>query len=336
MTAHDLVSANLRELGSHALDALRTTAEGRALTDDAEAIHDLRVALRRLRSTLRPVRALYGKHALDALEAKLAHALDTTSELRDEEVLRETLATLLVGTPARARLESWMIGRARRERGLRNRTLALLRTAIGEHDGVLAGVTAFDRRIERGARRHVPAGPFIASAIDDAVDVVDERAASASGGDALAMHRVRIACKRLRYTAALLGGATAKREGSFVPAHRALAVIEKASTRIQKRLGTLHDLDVGLVRLGRAWGLDPRVRGEVIAALGEARAREAHVSMDELGKERPRIDAARAAIDMLFPREPPPNAPDDAFADAESPPAASFSDSRDKPREVPP
>ncbi len=61
---------------------------------DAEAVHDLRVTLRRTRSLLRVVRTVYGQFHVNLIRVEFKRVADATSALRDAEVLRETLGLL--------------------------------------------------------------------------------------------------------------------------------------------------------------------------------------------------------------------------------------------------
>ena len=77
------------------------------------------------------------------------------------------------------------------------------------------------------------------------------------------MHKVRIAAKQLRYTAELFEGV----------GETEWAKIAKSAAKLQKRLGTLHDLDEAKLRMGRAYGLAKPAREAVLAALTRTRAR---------------------------------------------------------------
>ena len=59
---------------------------------DSEAIHDMRVAIRRLRVILKLARPVYGRFLTDAVRQGFTDFHRATGVLRDEEVLEETLA----------------------------------------------------------------------------------------------------------------------------------------------------------------------------------------------------------------------------------------------------
>src|SRR5947207_3444206 len=66
----------------------------RAADGDPEAIHDLRVAIRRLRTLLKLSRKIFGRRHTDAVRRALAEVQRATGDLRDEEVLSETLSSV--------------------------------------------------------------------------------------------------------------------------------------------------------------------------------------------------------------------------------------------------
>jgi CHAD domain-containing protein len=239
--------------------------------EDAEAIHDFRVALRRLRSALRPLGIAWGKKKMEAFGERLRAVADTTGELRDEEVLRETLGDLELEADNRARLASWQTGRARRERGLRARVVTAI-LGSDELDGILDDIRA---RVEAPAKHDFSPESLAREALSRALKKVHERAASVDTRDKLAMHKLRIAAKRIRYSGELFDGLY---DADF-------AKLAKAGAKLQKRLGTLHDLDEARIRMGRAYGLDREARHRVLDAIDVERERIRKKSEDEIAPE---------------------------------------------------
>lgn len=322
--AHRLVGQPLLDLARATLDFRAKAAPGaHDAQADAEFVHDLRVAMRRLRSVVRPAGALYGGGVCDRAEATLRTWLDATSDLRDEEVLRETLARLDLPPDAAAALEVWKVGRERRERGARGRALA----AVSAADPT--PIAALERRLTRGPRRSIDAGAFSSEMIERALVKLEQRAEAADPADGEAMHRVRIAAKKLRYAAALLGGRAGSEREADAPLVAALASIERGAARIQKRLGDLHDLDEAILRMRRAWGLDAHVRDAIHHALAKKRASTGARAARELGAD---VRALRALVAGIGDWTPPASALSDALeehrdalpdADAEARDAAS-------------
>ncbi len=229
--------------------------------DDGEAVHDLRVALRKLRSVLRTVRRLYGGFHTDAVRAGFKRVADATGALRDEEVLGETLSALELSPRAREALAAWLGGRrAGRERKLRRDVVALV--GGGALDGPSAMLGALlTLPVDPG--RDKPAARFARKVVFSALDEV-ERAQPVDAGDAAGLHELRILYKRLRYAVDAFAGV-------LPPEFEAL---ERAAAAFQKRLGTVHDLDVALDVVEGAEGLPPEARAEALDALARERARQ--------------------------------------------------------------
>jgi CHAD domain-containing protein len=224
---------------------------------DDEAIHDLRVAIRRLRTLLKLARPVFGRFHADSVRAAFTAVHRATGALRDEEVLEETLASLECGDPA---FTAWRTRRAARERSLRRAVIARL------HGGELTLARKLLRALVTlpvSPKREVPAAKLARRAIDRARRGV-ERLRDTPTTDGVGLHTLRIAYKELRYAAELLADA--------LPAD--LAAMAAPASRFQKRLGEVHDADVALVTITRARGLDPAVRADVLARLDALRARK--------------------------------------------------------------
>lgn len=303
--AHGLVGEPLLAL-VQAVSTLRARCRQDSPSKDAdvELVHDLRVAMRRLRSVLRPMRALYGARVCDEAEETLRTWLLTTSDLRDEEVLRETLSKIdLRDATAREALRTWMVGRARRERGARTRTLVAVST--GDSDAL----DVLEKRLVRGPKREIDASAFAADMIDRALRKLEERSEGVDASDGDAMHRARIGAKKLRYAAALLGGRSGTEAEQAAPVIATLAAIERGASRIQKRLGDLHDLDEAMIRMRRAWGLDQPIRAVLLEALAKRRA---HVGVRAARELVPEVGELRVLFSSVtdWGRSPTPLPPD--------------------------
>jgi CHAD domain-containing protein len=267
---------------------VRTEWERLVVSDavaDPDAIHDFRVALRRLRTALRPARELFGRRHLAEVAGRLRGFGGTTGALRDEEVLRETLHALTIPARARADLDPWLSQRGRQERSLRRRLGAILGPQL---DGPSLGDVLAHLEQRLGHRREEPR-----TADDLAADTVTRAAADvarqldAHPSDPTAMHELRIAYKRVRYSADL-----------FAPllGPQAKAVAKEAA-RMQRQLGELHDLDEALRRLRRSRSLAVMTRATVLRALGRARAEKARAVGKALAVERALLsDASRDVL----------------------------------------
>ncbi|HEY1696398.1 MAG TPA: CHAD domain-containing protein [Polyangiaceae bacterium] len=235
-------------------------------TVDAAAVHDLRVALRRTRTLLEVGAPLLGRFRADEVRRSLRGVMRATGALRDDEVLLELLGSLGVERPD---VRAWLEVRSKREQRLRH---ALVRhVEAGELDrgrALLEALLAFrvnprrDRRLAKYARR----------ALDRARRDVDRRKA-ARPDDPAALHRLRIAYKRVRYTAETFAEALPR---------EAPAIASRAA-RMQARLGDLHDVDVAIACVRRARSLPPDARAELCEALAHARGARLAGYLRELG-----------------------------------------------------
>jgi CHAD domain-containing protein len=238
----------LEERLDQAAERVVSTAE------DAEAVHDLRVALRRARTVLEVSRPVLGRFYVDEVRRALRDVQRATGALRDEEVLLELVRSLGVEHDDVGR---WLESRARRERRLRGALVRLVRGG-GLKPGrrLLDALLAFrvkpsrDKRLAKFARRAVEGARR---------EVERRRGAHTDDGDAL--HRLRIAYKRLRYTVETFA--------EVLPGD--LAALAQPSARFQGRLGELHDVDMAVACVRRARALSTEAREALLAALARER-----------------------------------------------------------------
>ncbi len=237
------------------LDARLHEVEPRVLasaTDrrDEDACHDLRVALRRTRTVLEVGRKVLGRFQADEVRGTLRDLMQASGALRDEEVLISVVSSLGVDRPDVA---SWIETRRRRERVLRRALTGRVQAGeLQRAQRLLDALLAFrpdprrDRRLAKLARR----------AVDKARRNV-ERHRVAAPDDVSALHDLRIAYKRLRYTVETFEGA--------LP--HDLSMLAQTAARFQKRLGDVHDVDVAIGAVRRARTLTDEGRADLLAAL---------------------------------------------------------------------
>jgi CHAD domain-containing protein len=226
---------------------------------DADAIHDMRVAIRRIRTVLKLSRPVLGRFHADAVRQAFADLQRATGALRDEEVLEETLAEVAQDDRAFA---AWRERRKARERTLRRAVLRRLATGELDRARALLGALlllpsdpAQDKALGKFARKSVgKARKEVESMRDVETDDVD------------GMHALRIAYKHLRYAAEIFEAA--------LPAD--IAAMAKPAAHFQKRLGEIHDADVALVAIARARGLPPESRARVLEELRDLRHHRVH------------------------------------------------------------
>jgi CHAD domain-containing protein len=218
---------------------------------DAEALHDLRIALRQLRSLLRPLRGL---PAVDALEQGAAVLGRLSGPLRDREVLAAELRRLGLAELAQAGEAQRVAGHAAIAASRELADLLLLldawpgnwRQAAAE--GQLRGV---GKRIRRRLRRQ------------------QRQLADALRDPAHDRHRLRLLIKRVRYAA------------EAYPAHSGLgAAAQGRLKRAQSELGDWHDHLQWLAQSDSIDALQPcRVAWQQAQAVAEQRADEALLAL---------------------------------------------------------
>ncbi|MGA7122739.1 MAG: CHAD domain-containing protein [Polyangiaceae bacterium] len=223
-------------------------------TPDEEAVHDLRVALRRTRTVLEVGRSVFGPFHADEVRGALRDLQRATGSLRDEEVLLELIASLKISDPD---VQGWLEVRRRRERAIRRALVRLIEA--GELDRgrrLLEALLAFrveparDKRLDKFARRAVARARRRI-----------ERRRGAHPDDPIALHELRIAYKRLRYVVEIFSEA--------LPSQ--LSGLAQPASRLQSLLGSVHDVDVVLASVKRARSLSHESRRQLLGALTRLR-----------------------------------------------------------------
>jgi CHAD domain-containing protein len=264
-------------------------------TDQPDAVHQVRVAARRLRSTLAAFRAVLERDATDPLREELSWLGGQLAQARDDEVALAHLRELVAGQPdelvlgpVAARLQQ---NQLREERAGLDRALdslsepRYLRLLDSLHD-LVADPPFTDRAADR-------LEPVLRNAVRGSVrrlrrHIVTARRASAAERDQ-SLHAVRKAAKRVRYATEIarpeLGGAKD---------------VVRAAKRIQTVLGERQDTVVTR-ELCRRFGVVAFADGENaftfgrLHALEQARAERAEQEFWALEPEVRRVlkDAAR-------------------------------------------
>jgi len=244
-----------RRLALAYLDAAAAAVPRLADRDDGEALHDLRVALRRLRSCL----DAYGAQLGDCVPGKLARRLrrlaQATGPGRDAEVqlawLRRQRADLARRNHRHRGGLGWMQER-------------LERRQERAYDALHGEVMRDFPRVERGLRRRLsvyraevrldggPAPGFAAAAagilLQHAAALGHRLGRIAAAGEVRRAHRARIGAKRLRYLAEPLEKLLA---AAGRPAARAGELVRRLK-ELQDLLGELHDAHVMAAEIAAA------------------------------------------------------------------------------------
>jgi CHAD domain-containing protein len=204
---------------------------------DPEAIHDMRVALRRLQAALRMFEACYPPKRLKRHRLRLRKLLRTLGAERDQDVMIATLSNHAEAapTPVKQALARLVAQRRTTKQRLRVESLRLLdkleRAGFSRNlSSFIGGARGFGRANARGQF-----GPELASIRERAISVWNEHRRQALGhDDPESLHRMRIAVKRLRYTLELC------RLRNGYDYHGCLDRL----VEMQRVLGDLHDADV--------------------------------------------------------------------------------------------
>jgi CHAD domain-containing protein len=257
---HVFLARQMREL----MTRLQSTLPRVRKRADDEAIHDMRVALRRLRVVLKVARPVFGPFHIDAIRAAFTRVHRASGALRDEEVLHDTLSELHVPSVA---LEAWLKRRAVREDRLHDLILARLRA--GDLTRPIRMLRAL-LTLPVAPKRRTALVTFARKVVSRARKQVEQRR-DALPSDSVALHELRIAYKRLRYTTEIFKEA--------LPID--IAALAHSAERFQKRLGEIHDLDVARAVVSRARNLD-EIKPRLLEAVLRERAAKVELYVQEM------------------------------------------------------
>jgi CHAD domain-containing protein len=246
-------------------DAIRA-GDGAVRRDEPDAVHDMRVAIRRLRSTLRTFRPLWDRDRGRKVRDELKWLADELGAVRDGEVMLARLTRAvaaepseLVMGPVAARIRQRLAGEI--AEGRRNLIAALdgprYRALLDAVDGTVEGAAPVKgRRLRRRAGR--------------AMRRADTTLDSAGGRDER-LHQARKDYKRVRYAAEALAAADGK------PAKRLARRVKK----LQDVLGT-HQDTVVTAGLLRSYGVRAHLDGDNAFTYGLLHARQREAGREAL------------------------------------------------------
>jgi CHAD domain-containing protein len=256
------------------LEEVRAAAARLGTPEDVEALHDFRVAVRRLRSWLRS----FGPEVNDTLRKKwrraLKEAVGATGAARDAEVMRaRVLADRQALSPHHRRAADWFLERAApAPESTEQAAQAAAAAAFGRLEPHLAAaLSRYPREVGAGPRGRF--GDAWAGALRAQCAALVAALAEIGGPDDVEhAHRARIEGKRLRYLLEPLR--------PLVPA---AAEAVASMKELQDLLGELHDVHV----------LAARVADAVAEAAAEG-ARAVHHALHAEGEDRARSVARKS------------------------------------------
>ncbi len=250
LAAEIKLSDGLSQIIGHLLDALLYWIDSYRRDAQAEAVHQGRVATRRLRSALSLYRRAAPCDELEAANVALRHCARALGAARDWDVfLMQTGARLDASAAADKRIAT-LLRAAKRRRQVAHAELAGFLAGPDFRRLELAlGLAASLRPWERGfdpATLAAPTGSFAAGALERRLKHVRRRGKRLDTLPLPELHEFRKDCKRLRYAAEF-----------FAPSFPAKAVkpFLKRLAALQEELGTLNDTAVAaqlMGQLGRA------------------------------------------------------------------------------------
>lgn len=157
-----------------------------------EAVHDLRVAARRLLSCLDLLRAVMQDPKIQKMRRILKDELDELDDLRDTQVLLADISEMIRETPFLQPFQEY----------LQHQEKLLLRAARKEIKSLK--VEGLSKRIKKLSQtiselKQTDLDENLFSAVDEAYIIVNQRYALVDPGQPDTIHRLRIAFKKFRY-----------------------------------------------------------------------------------------------------------------------------------------
>ena len=215
------------------------------ISNDIEAVHDIRVATRRLRSAIRDFVPLTGKNSFRRLQKDLKDIADALGTARDQDVAIAALEKLQTKSDEAVIKED--IGKLIEERrAIREKAQTVLtQTLTGDDLNKLE--TRFAAAIDKALEKKAAAETVTVSATGRAVmlarlkEFCDLSAALYTPFGIRRLHRLRISAKRLRYAIELF---VVCWQEQIVPFAREIA-------EMQTFLGELHDADVWIENVSK-------------------------------------------------------------------------------------
>ena len=208
---------------------------------DPEGVHSMRVASRRIRSTLRSFMPYLNKRSLAPIVKQIKSIADALGEVRDQDVAIQALEDLSAEAPKQfsSTLERLIESRnARRDEARHELKKTIAKDFLKELSGQFEASITSAFQPDATANEQVSEPLYIDVArtiIGDRLDELEHLSHSLfNPDDPGPLHEMRIAAKRLRYAIELFA--------ECLPSD--IEAFAKEAAHLQTELGQLHDCDV--------------------------------------------------------------------------------------------
>jgi triphosphatase len=246
-----------RRLADSVLEQLLANQPAVIAGEETEGIHQMRVAVRRLRSLLKLFKAFVEPHARARFEDELRWFGDVLGTARDWDVfVAETVPAAIEGGVNRAWIEplrARAMGKQQAARQAARRTVLapeFTRFVLAFQAWSRCGDALLPHRlIDRPLAKVAP------GLLDRTAEKVDKRLAGSGDDDPTSLHALRKSAKKLRYGIQYLDGLYGREAKRYL----------KSCDALQKRLGDLNDLETA-TRLATELSQDGRL--DLAPALG--------------------------------------------------------------------
>jgi len=272
---------------------LESAASGGA---DMDAVHDMRVASRRLRESMRLLAPLYPPAAFAQWYKRVRGVTRALGPVRDSDVFIDAFSKLNRSLDAGGRhAVAFLVGY---RMGQRERQLELLQRALGSLD-LVQSRRSFARLVrapKRGPESQRPLSAFAHAAVAERISAVyGLMPAALDEADIEAQHALRITFKRLRYAVEV-----------FAPCYGDdFDALHEMLTAFQDELGDLHDLHVFLDMVReperRAAALAAGVSAEDLVAVEALLEKKAHREFTQFTKLATEHPAGEMLPALLLP-----------------------------------
>jgi CHAD domain-containing protein len=239
-SADSLFENEIKDICKRLLNIMEQNESGIKEGVDIEFLHDYRVALRRLRSCLALLKGMVVPEDLDNVRSILSGLFNTTGSLRDTDVYLRHMDEYKESLPDELSdgLKS-LTKFLRKEQLKESRKLTKLFGSVG-YDETKNIIKQFlnQEAVEEGAK---PVKALALKTVKKAYKKVTKKAAQLSDDcESMEIHRIRILCKKLRYTLEFFE--------KYLP-EKERETAEKTLKTLQDSLGQYHDFEIQRTKL---------------------------------------------------------------------------------------